>query len=98
MKFETKKDKYRKARGGYSRFLDIGCSACGQHIAYYQKDGFGSLKRMYLDRFVTAIDSPGLVCPSCGAKIGSKYIYAPEDRPAYLLNRGSFSKNIVKDK
>ena len=98
MKFEIKNDKYRKARGGYSRILDVSCSGCGKHLAYYQKDGPGILKRMYLDRIFENIISPCLACPACGLKVGSLYVYEKEDRKAYLLNQGSFSKKIVKSK
>jgi len=45
-----KSDKYKRTRGGYSRLLDISCAKCGTHLFYYQKDGPGMLKRMYLDR------------------------------------------------
>ena len=51
MKFKS--DKFKKARGGYSRLFDIRCEKCGNHICYYQKDGPGILKRMYLDRVKT---------------------------------------------
>ena len=37
MKFKS--DKFKKARGGYSRLFDIRCEKCGNHICYYQKDG-----------------------------------------------------------
>lgn len=45
-----KKDRYVNARGGNSHFLDLYCNRCGQHLALYQKDGRGSLIRLYLDR------------------------------------------------
>ena len=32
------------------RLLDISCAKCDTHLFYYQKDGPGMLKRMYLDR------------------------------------------------
>lgn len=31
-------DKYRKARDGHFRFLNIYCARCNQHIMLYQKD------------------------------------------------------------
>jgi hypothetical protein len=43
---QLKHDKYRKARGGYSRLLEIHCEHCSHVIALYQKDGPGSLKRL----------------------------------------------------
>ena len=64
-----KSDKYRKSRGGYSRFLDIYCDHCGKKVFIYQKDGLGELKRLYLDRIIS--DKPiksnsSLECPHCG--------------------------------
>ena len=96
MKFEFKKDRYSKARGGYSRFLDISCADCGAHLCFYQKDGPGILKRMYLDRITEPLAAPGLFCQSCGEKIGNKYVYEKENRDAYILNQGTFAKKIVR--
>lgn len=39
-----KNDKYKKARGGWSRILDIRCENREQHICFYRKDGPGPLK------------------------------------------------------
>ncbi len=50
MKTRLKSDKFRKARGGRSKVLNIGCEKCGKHLFKYQKDGPGILKRLYLDR------------------------------------------------
>jgi len=105
--FKFKKDKYRRNRGGYSRFLNVYCSNCGEHLFLYQKDGPGILKRAYLDRIVApetiadyvnldAKKVPNLICDNCGQKIGSFYIYPKEERKAMLLNQGSFSKKITK--
>ncbi len=90
-------DRYKKARGGWSRFLDICCENCGKHICYYQKDGPGHLKRMYFDRmqgFDIADDT--LICPQCKETLGTKIIYKKEDRQAYRLFVGSVTKKIVK--
>jgi hypothetical protein len=70
----------------------------------YQKDGPGSLKRLYLDRIFAPSpfsgwqqldslkDVPNLTCPQCGALIGSPMIYRAENRLAIRLIAGTFSK------
>ena len=45
-----KNDKFKRARGGYSRMLQISCEKCNAKICKYQKDGPGNLRRMYIDR------------------------------------------------
>lgn len=106
--FNLKKDAYRKTRGGYSRFLNIYCSKCKDHILLYQKDGPGPLKRLYLDRifapnnltsFYPTKDikkNSNLVCPDCHFHIGTPYKYSKEKRLAFLLNPISFLKKIGK--
>ncbi len=47
---KLKQDKYRKDRGGSSKLLDISCKRKRHHLFYYQKDGPGIIKRLYLDR------------------------------------------------
>lgn len=104
-KYIAKKDRYSKARGGNSRFLDIFCSACNSHVALYQKDGLGALIRMYLDRIfepaaLAALqhqsgskkDLPNLQCPHCRAIIGTTMVYELESRLAFRMVRGSFVK------
>lgn len=92
-----KNDKYKKARGGWSRILDILCENCERHICYYQKDGPGILKRMYFDRIGgLEVGTDVFVCPSCKDILGTKMIYKKEDRPAYRLFVGSVIKKIVK--
>ncbi|PWU24140.1 hypothetical protein C5B42_00565 [Candidatus Cerribacteria bacterium 'Amazon FNV 2010 28 9'] len=106
--YKLKQDKYRKVRGGCSRFLVIHCSSCSTILMIYQKDGPGILKRAYFDR----IFSPSLLveslkkgalsqidklrCSQCNTLIGSPYLYEKENRPAFLLIPGSFSKKICK--
>jgi len=102
-KHTFKKDRYSKTRGGNSRFLDISCSACDNHIALYQKDGTGRLLRMYIDRILAPTtltslqlknskkDLPNLQC-SCGALIGVPMVYELENRLAFRLVHGSFAK------
>ncbi len=104
-----KSDKYKKSRGGYSRLLDISCSNCGQHLCFYQKDGLGILKRMYLDRIFEStkysnLESlpltkiPQLICSNCKQLIGVPYIYEKEKRLAFRLFIGSIIKKIIKSK
>lgn len=93
-KFRT--DKYRKARGGYSRLLEISCAACGVVICEYQKDGPGPLKRMYADRIMGDTPSKHVRCKGCRQLIGVYCIYEKEKRPAYRMKEGSFKKKIVK--
>ncbi len=101
-----KSDRYKKARGGYSRLLDISCAKCGAHLFYYQKDGPGVLKRMYLDRIYASKkyanlqkehvkNVPQLLCVNCKQHLGIPYIYAKEDRLAYRLFVGAVSKKIA---
>ena len=92
-----KNDKFKKARGGWSRMLDICCEHCGNHVCFYQKDGPGPLKRMYHDRISgTPTNSNRLACPKCNAVLGVEIIYEKENRPAYRLFVGSITKKIVK--
>lgn len=103
-KHTPKKDKYQKSRGA-ARFLNLFCSSCGTHVVLYQKDGPGSLLRLYLDRIFepselsslqhkasSKSDVPNFHCTSCKALIGTPMIYEPEDRLALRLIHGSFSK------
>ena len=103
-KIKPIKNRYSKARGGTSHFYNICCAKCGDLILLYQKDGPGALIRLYLDRifepkdkaqlqFITEYKKiPNLVCPKCGALIGTPMIYEPENRWAIRLQRGAFSK------
>ena len=106
---KLKQDKYRKARGGHSRLLEVSCSKCSEHLFYYQKDGPGILKRTYLDRICNSakfenlqhlsLDRiPQLVCPKCGEHIGTPIIYKKENRLAFGLFEGAASKKIVNSR
>lgn len=106
--YKIKKDKYLRARGGTSKILKIDCSQCGANIAFYQKDGPGSLLRMYLDRIhdcenTRSLDNvstesqlPNINCPACGSLIATPMIYEPEQRLAFRVRKGSIKKTIVK--
>ena len=93
-----KNDTYKKARGGRSRVLRISCQKCGSLICLYQKDGPGSLRRMYLDRISEPQVSLARKDLSCaeGHLIGVKIIYEKENRPAFRMITGTFVKNILE--
>lgn len=94
-----KSDKFKKARGGPTRLLEICCVKCGTRVCLYQKDGIGLLKRMYLDRMidpVSPIDTKTLACAKCGAHLGNAMIYEKENRPAFRLELGAIMKKSVK--
>jgi RNase P subunit RPR2 len=107
MEIKIKSDKYRKARGGYSRFLNVFCEHCGAKILIYQKDGPGALKRLYLDRIFAPENSvnfqklplskiPSLICSKCKTVLAVPYIYKKEQRKAYRLFVGAVTKKITK--
>jgi hypothetical protein len=92
-----KNDRYKKNRGGHSRWLLLNCEKCKNRIAIYQKDGPGILKRLYLDRMVDIKDLSGknLVCKKCKAILGTKIIYKKENRSAYRLFVGAVEKKTI---
>ena len=95
--FKLLNDKYRIARGGYSRFLNIYCTSCKAHLCLYQKDGPGVLKRMYLDRILAPKvknTKNKLICPNCKKIIGTFFIYKKENRPAVRLYQDSVVKKV----
>lgn len=102
-----KKDVFKKARGGHSRLMDICCSKCEHHLCFYQKDGPGMLKRMYLDRIYDSKKwsdlqhlpfkrLPRFICDSCHEVLGVPMIYKKENRTAFRLFQGSIQKKITK--
>lgn len=97
-KVKIKNDKFKKARGGHPRFLDISCSSCSSHLFFYQKDGPGILKRAYIDRIINnEIDiNSNLNCPNCKKLLGMQMIYEKENRPAIRFFEGSVSKKLLK--
>lgn len=93
-----KNDKYKKTRGGYSRLLNISCQKCSKSVCYYQKDGSGNLRRMYIDRIIepkVSIAKKDLSCPE-GHLLGVTIIYEKEKRPAFRLFVDAVVKKIVK--
>lgn len=102
-----KRDKYKSARGGYSRMLDVCCRKCAHTVVVYQKGGPGDLRRLYMDRIfepqeMTDLqtknikDVPALKCPKCGEVLGTAYIYAKEKRPAFRLYQDAVIKRLRK--
>ena len=93
---KLKQDRYKKRRGGNSRLLELKCAQCSHHLFYYQKDGPGIIKRLYLDRiYPSASRVKNLVCPKCGEVLGTQMIYKKEGRLAYRIFSGALSKKIV---
>jgi hypothetical protein len=93
-----KNDKYKKVRGRYSRFLDISCQKCNKHICYYQKDGPGNLRRVYIDRIIESKIPLSKKYFSCinNHLLGIKIIYDKEKRPAFRLFVDAVTKKIIK--
>ena len=92
MQFEPIQDEYWENRDSYSEFLDIYCEKCGTHIALYQKDGPGELRRMYVDRIHAPEDIKDnvsaqidLTCKSCNRLIATRRTYEKEQRQAYFI-------------
>lgn len=94
-----KNDKYKSARGGWSRLLDITCDNCNSHVCFYQKDGPGPLKRMYKDRMLDLSTSEvDLVCQNCKQTLGTYIIYEKEKRPAFRLYVSSVNIKVVNSR
>jgi phage FluMu protein Com len=92
---KLKRDKYRQARGGNSRLLEVRCGKCDALVCLYQKDGPGILKRLYLDRIDSQTKQEKLLCPKCKELLGVYFIYKKENRPAYRLFAGAVTKRII---
>jgi len=79
--------------------LAISCQKCGSPIFRYQKDGPGTLRRMYVDRISEAevpVGRKDLTCTK-GHLVGVKIIYEKENRPAFRLFVDSVTKKIVRN-
>lgn len=103
MDLKFKKDKYQKARGTYSRLLNLSCMECGNKILIYQKDGPGNIRRIYLDRIfspkrLTHLENKPLgtisklKCQKCHEDIGTPYIYRKENRKAFKIYQDALIK------
>jgi ribosomal protein S27E len=105
--FTLKKDKYKSARGGHSRLLNIHCYKCNNLILVYQKDGPGNIRRLYLDRIFSPEKLVGLQkqsiksisplkCPKCGFVVGFPYVYEKEHRKAFRVFQDALTKKVRK--
>jgi hypothetical protein len=106
-KLELKRDKYKSARGGYSRLLNLHCRKCNNLVVIYQKDGPGNLRRLYLDRIMAPDKLVGLQinniktilplkCCKCGSALGMPYVYEKEKRKAFRIFQDAIVKTIKK--
>jgi hypothetical protein len=102
---KLKTDKFRKSRGGYSRLLNVACRKCGNNILIYQKDGPGSLRRLYFDRIFSPERLVGLQknkigdvgplkCGQCKEILGTPYVYKKESRKAFRLYQDAVVKKV----
>ena len=96
-----KSDRFRKSRGGHSRWLLLSCESCKTELAVYQKDGPGILKRIYLDRIMSPNGlsqnaKANLACTKCEKVLGIRTVFQKEDRPAYRLFVGAVAKKIIR--
>jgi hypothetical protein len=104
MKQKLKSDKFRTARGGSARVLDLYCRLCNAHVLKYQKDGPGTIYRLYFDRIISPNNLVNLQnnvlkdilvlrCPLCNEILGTPYIYKSEKRKCFRLYSGALIKN-----
>ena len=104
---QLKKDKYKSARGGHSRVLNLHCRECDTVFAVYQKDGPGNLLRLYMDRIMAPERLVGLhkknikdilplKCPGCACVVGMPYMYKKEKRNAFRVFQDAVVKRIRK--
>ncbi len=102
-----KRDKYKSARGGYSRLLNLYCRKCNTIFAEYQKDGPGNLRRLYMDRIIAPEKLVGLQkesikdvspikCDKCGFIVGMPYIHKKEKRKAFRVFQDAIVKRVKK--
>jgi hypothetical protein len=104
---KLKRDKYKSARGGSSRLLNVHCRQCDNIFLVYQKDGSGNLRRLYMDRILEPDNLVGLQknnikdiapikCDKCGLLVGMPYIYQKEKRHAFRVFKDAVIKRIKK--
>ena len=95
--YRFKNDKFQKSRGGNSRVLDVCCKSCKEHIAYYQKDGPGLLKRVYVDRFIDINpNTPGLDGNPVNGFLGGWLDIKKEKEPGVDFYVAAFRKKMVR--
>lgn len=104
MRQKLKQDKFRTARGGSARVLDLYCRLCNAHVLRYQKDGPGSIYRLYFDRIMSPENLVNLQrralkdvlvlrCSTCKEILGTPYVYKSEKRKCFRLYSGALIKN-----
>lgn len=92
-----KSDRFKKSRGGYSRWLLVFCENCKEPLLVYQKDGPGILKRLYIDRILNARPvGKEFACKKCKTVLGVRMIYKKENRPAYRLFAGAVGRKVLR--
>ncbi len=96
-KLAFKSDRFKKTRGGYSRWLLVSCEKCRTPLLVYQKDGPGILKRLYLDRIAMPQlqAETKLICKKCKTVLGMPIVYQKEKRRAIRLFAGAIEKRII---
>lgn len=98
---------HREGRGGYGRLFAVSCATCGTHLFYYQKDGPGIVKRLYLDTIYQSHayeglqhralqDLPHLLCLQCREHLGIPMISQKEQRLAFRLFARAVTPKIRK--
>ncbi len=100
-KIAFQSDRFKKNRGGRSRWLMLSCEKCEQPLFAYQKDGPGILKRLYIDRIISVqpvSEKQNLACKKCKTVLGVPIIYQKENRPALRLFAGAVTKKIATQK
>jgi len=87
-----------------SRSFNIFCSQCNEFILRYQKQGSGSLIRIYIKNILEPeqfkkfknlklkSEIPRLDCPRCLQRVGINIIHKSGGFPAYRMIKGSFFK------
>ncbi len=102
-----KKDKWFRDRESTFVVLSIVCAKCNREFLFYQKDGRGSLKRLYLNRILSPekfaslqdtvenVKQLTLLRCECHNNIGIPMSHR-EGRLAFRLIPGSFTKRRLK--
>lgn len=96
---KIKNDKFRKARKGNTKIIHLYCAKCNEFLFDYQKDGIGTLLRLYKDRILVnenndlfPLSSSSIKCHKCANLIAVYYIYKKENREAYRLIKNAYRK------
>ena len=87
-----------KVRG--SHLLEVSCAYCKYPIAKYQKVGETNLVKMYNERIIEgtidfSLYHGALFCPSCSARIATRYMTKMDKKEAYRLVPSAFNKKKI---